>query len=98
MRYWIVIIALITSLTSLGQGILAGNVMDEKKRPLDGTTVQLISFNDTTSLRTLLTDKNGAFQFENIGFGLYKLRLSYVGFLPAIIDSIHFRTERFDFN
>lgn len=82
----------------LNSGLLSGNIMDEKKKALEGATVQLISFADSLKLKSASTDKTGQFIFQNIAFGYYKLSISYVGLQPLTIDSIHFRTERFDFN
>ena len=79
-------------------GILTGNVMDSKNKALEGASVQLISFSDTLNKRSLTTDKAGEFTFSSIQFGYYKLSISYVGLQVLTIDSIHFRTERFDFN
>ena len=45
-----------------------------------------------------LSDKAGEFFFNAIAFGWYKLRLTSIGFSPMVIDSIHVRLERFDFN
>lgn len=80
------------------QGVLAGNVLDESKKALQGVTVTLAPLKDTTRRLATQTDKDGAFQFEKIPFGYYRLRLTNVGMQPLLIDSIHFRTERFDFN
>lgn len=79
-------------------GLLTGNVVDEKKKALEGATVVIISLTDTLSKRSTLTNKTGDFSFSNIIFGYYKLKISYVGMQIITIDSIHFRTERFDFN
>ena len=78
-------------------GLLTGNVMDEKTKPIEGATVQLISFADTLNKKSVSTDKTGQFTFQDIGFGYYKLSISYVGLQPLTIDSIHFRMERFAF-
>jgi len=79
-------------------GLLTGNVMDSRSKALEGATVRLISFTDTLSNRTMLTDKTGQFSFSGIRFGYYKLSVSFVGLQPLTLDSIYFRTERFDFN
>ncbi len=79
-------------------GILAGNVMDEKSKALENSTVQLISLTDTLNKRTVATDKTGQFYFSGIEFGYYKLSISYVGLQPLTMDSIYFRKDRFDFN
>ncbi|MGZ5287319.1 MAG: carboxypeptidase regulatory-like domain-containing protein, partial [Flavisolibacter sp.] len=78
-------------------GIIMGNVLDEKNQALEGATVQLIRFSDSSKLSTV-TDKNGAFLLSSLPFGYYKFRVSFVGFNTLTLDSIHFRTERFDFN
>jgi Outer membrane protein beta-barrel family/Carboxypeptidase regulatory-like domain len=79
-------------------GILTGNVMDEKKKALEAATVEMISFKDSLKRQSVFTDKTGSFSFSNISFGYYKLRISYVGMQSLLIDSINFRTERYDFN
>lgn len=79
-------------------GLLTGNVMDEKKKALEGATVQLISFTDSLNKRTVSSDNTGQFTFQAIPFGYYKLSISYIGLQPLTLDSIYFRTERYDFN
>ncbi len=79
-------------------GIIAGNVMDDKKKALEGATIDLISFKDSLDRQTIRSGKDGDFSFSNIPLGLYKLRISYVGMQTLTLDSINFRTERSDFN
>lgn len=79
-------------------GILTGNVMDERKKALEGASAALILMTDSLQSRTILTDKDGSFTFQNIAGGYYRLRISYVGLQPLTIDSIYFRSERSDFN
>lgn len=90
-------------LAALGQerspsGIITGNVMDEKKKALAGANVQLISLSDSLNKKAASTDNTGQFTFTAIGFGYYKLAITYIGLQPMVIDSINFRTERYDFN
>ncbi|MGN6163604.1 MAG: outer membrane beta-barrel protein [Flavisolibacter sp.] len=96
------ILILLTCFKALSQkdnsGIIVGTVLNDESKALEGATVQLINFNDTIHFKTLLTDKDGAFSFEHIAFGYYKLRISFTGFQPVSLDSIHLRAERFDFN
>lgn len=81
-----------------GSGLLTGNIMDEKKKALEGATVQLISMSDSLSKKLVTSDKTGFFTFSGIGFGYYRLAITFVGLQSLIIDSINFRTERYDFN
>jgi len=98
MRRLVILFLLFAASSAFGQGIIIGNVMDEKKKPLEGATVQLMPFPDSLRARTSLTDKNGGFEMQDVAFGYYKLKISYVGFQIVSIDSIHFRADRFDFN
>jgi hypothetical protein len=79
-------------------GILAGNVLTENKKAIEGATVVLVPFTDSTNRKATTTDKDGTFNFQSIPFGYYHLRISYTGMQALLIDSINFRTERFDFN
>src|SRR5881409_1259401 len=79
-------------------GILLGTVLDEKNKALENATVVLLSLQDSSAGMTILSDKNGAFRFSDIAFGYYRLRISYVGFQSLLIDSLHFRPDRYDFN
>ncbi|MFL5811721.1 MAG: outer membrane beta-barrel protein [Flavisolibacter sp.] len=79
-------------------GLVVGTVMDEKNRALEGASIEMISFSDSNSKRSTLTDKNGAFQIAGISFGYYRLQISFSGLQQIVFDSIHLRAERFDFN
>ncbi|HEX6846754.1 MAG TPA: outer membrane beta-barrel protein, partial [Chitinophagaceae bacterium] len=94
---------LILGLTALSQdekkklsGIITGNVLDSSNsKALANVSVQLIG---PTKKNTQVTDKNGAFFFNDLPFGYYSLKISYVGHASLRIDSIHIRAERADFN
>ena len=79
-------------------GILTGTLLDGNKKSIEAATTALISLKDTLYRQTTLTDKDGSFTFSNISFGYYRLKITSVGMQPYILDSIYFRTERFDFN
>jgi hypothetical protein len=82
-----------------GPGIIGGNLLDEKSAAVAGATVELISFADTLNLRrSTASSATGDFSFGGLSFGYYRVRISYTGFKPMIIDSIHLREERFDFS
>jgi outer membrane receptor protein involved in Fe transport len=81
-----------------GPGIIAGNILIENKKAAQGATVQLISVTDTAKRQTSIADNNGHFSFEQLGFDYYKLRISYTGMQVLVLDSIHLRSTRYDFN
>jgi hypothetical protein len=102
MKYTFLFCLLITSSIVFSQtdssGLLTGTVIDEKSKPLEGVSIQLISILDSNSKKSAATDKSGFFTIEGISFGYYRLKLSYVGLQVKSIDSLYFRAERFDFN
>lgn len=102
MKFVLFFLFVITSTTAFSQtesdGILSGNLLDERKKPLEGATVSLIPITDTTKSKTVLTDKDGSFSFTKVPYSYYRLRLSYSGLATLTVDSIHFRADRFDFN
>lgn len=79
-------------------GVLTGNVLDEQKKPLAEASVQLILLKDSMVNHAVRTDKTGEFSITRIANGHYKLVVSFVGMQKLTIDSIFFRSERFDFN
>jgi hypothetical protein len=102
MKFVLALLLLLITATAFSQadalGILSGNLIDEKKKPLEGATITLFQLVDSSKGKTTTTDKDGDFSFSGIPNGIYKLRLSYVGFASLTIDSIHFRADRSDFN
>lgn len=79
-------------------GIIAGNVLDDKGKAARDATIELLPFSDTLKKRTTVADKDGAFTFSALPYDYYRLRISYIGFKPLTIDSIHVRADRYDFN
>jgi len=91
----------ILSLKTIAQspvGLLAGNLTDEKSKAILGASVELASIKDSGYKKILATNAAGEFSFNGIPFGWYRLRITSVGYTSQVIDSIHFRPERFDFN
>lgn len=79
-------------------GIITGNVMNDKKKALEGASVQLIPLGDSLPGPATVTDEAGQFTMSGVPFGYYRLSISYVGLRQLSIDSIYFRSDRFDFN
>ena len=102
MKHFLLLIFCVFTISVFAQtdssGIIAGNLLDERQKALEGATVLLVKLNDSTHIKTAITDKDGGFSFQNISFGFYKLRFSFVGLQPLTLDSLHFRADRYDFN
>src|SRR5436305_15270947 len=103
MRYLVVLFMSLALLKAEAQtfnsGVITGTVLDDKNKALNGATAQLFQSRDSLSpLKSILTDENGLFQINDIPFGYYRLKISYIGFHSVTIDSIYFRAERYGFN
>lgn len=92
------LIAGVSCFSQGNQGLLAGNVMDERSKPVENATVELIPARDTLARKTQLSLADGSFLFRDMPLGYYQLKISYVGFQLLTIDSINIRAERTDFN
>ena len=80
-------------------GIIQGNVLEvETGKALAEATVTLRKMGDSLSVKKMLTDKNGNFEFDNLSVGFYQLAITNIGFSGTTIDSINVRAERSDFN
>jgi len=80
-------------------GTVMGNVLEDKSgNSFPFSSVMLVNKEDSVGKRTILADKNGAFLFENLTFGLYKIEISYVGYASLTVDSIKLRADKTDFN
>ena len=61
-------------------GTISGVVTDSVQRPLEGATVLLVTGPKDAPVKSALSDDKGAFVFEKVKFGTYKLVISMTGF------------------
>ncbi|MBN8785302.1 MAG: hypothetical protein ABS85_03155 [Sphingobacteriales bacterium SCN 48-20] len=105
-RNWLAFLLLFITLSTRAQsgkkeitGIIIGNVIDTLSgKGIPSVTIDLLSLDDSLHSKSLLTDKDGVFEINDIRFGYYNIRFSAVGMGTVRIDSIHIREDRFDFN
>jgi outer membrane receptor protein involved in Fe transport len=80
-------------------GIIIGNILESKSgKPVPFASIRLLKQGDTITVSATLSDKNGAFAFQNLPFGYYLLSVKNEGYAQSDLDSIFLRTERYDFN
>lgn len=80
-------------------GIIIGNILEsDNLKAIASATVTLIKMSDTVFSKSYVTAKDGAFLFEQLPYGYYRLQISLVGYSNLQIDSIHIRSARFDFD
>ena len=80
-------------------GIIMGTLIDATKGDaVPFAKLSLTRLSDDSLKRSVLSDKNGSFEFVQLPLGYYKLQISSMGFVQTQLDSIFLRAERFDFN
>jgi ferric enterobactin receptor len=104
MRFSIFIIGILLWQNTFAQsnknvGLLTGNVLNnETGKALPSATIKLFKTKDSIAIRQTLSLKDGSFELDQLPFNYYRLQISSVGMTTQVIDSIHLRTERYDFN
>lgn len=61
--------------------IIKGRLNDENDNtPLSGATLKLLNLPDSSSAYSTVSDKSGAFMFQNVKAGQYVLSVTYIGY------------------
>lgn len=64
------------------EGRVSGTVGDSKGQPIEAVTVTLLKAKDSTTIQTTVTDKGGAWHFDAVPAGTYRVLASSVGYDP----------------
>lgn len=76
-------------------GAVSGKIVDAStKKPVDYVSVALIRKSDNVTVKAAQTDLNGNFKMDNIAYGSYQLKASFVGYQPFARDSIAINAGR----
>jgi hypothetical protein len=80
-------------------GLVIGSILDaDNSKAIRDAGVTIMLLADTSIRSTQLSNTNGEFILDKLRFGNYRLRVTAVGYSTLIIDSIHIRAGRFDFD
>lgn len=83
-RPLLIILGALLHLHSFGQGIIRGNVTDEKNLPLMAVTVKLKATADSVLYKSISTDQSGSFLFSNVPYGSYLIEIDLIGYNNVI--------------
>ena len=75
--------------TIWAQGKIQGRLIDKQKQAIEFATIILENKKDSTQKLGTSTTESGNFLLENIPFGNYKFKASFVGYKDKIIDSLN---------
>lgn len=67
-------------MSASAQTNISGIVLDNSEKPFEHASVLLLNAKDSLLVKGTLTEKNGAFNFENIAAGTYLVSASFSGF------------------
>ena len=71
------------------RGKISGKVTDEQQKPIEGATAELLRTKDSSLVKVAISNKSGLIEFENIRFGSYFIKTTYVNHersFSSIID------------
>lgn len=95
--YFIFFVLMLKTVLSSAQDISI-KVKDAKKNPLIGATVQLVAFDDSAKIFSAFTNADGTVFFDNAGFKIYNVKISYIGYIdiekPISVQAL---TRSFEF-
>ena len=78
--------------TGPATGLVIGSILDaENSKAIQDAGVTIMLLSDTSIQVTQLSNANGEFILDKLGFGFYRLRVTAVGYSALLIDSIHIR-------
>ena len=75
--------------TEPNNGSITGKVVnDSTSSPVSFASVALLSATDSSLLKGVITDDLGKFRFENIPYGKYNLKITFVGYKPITLKNV----------
>jgi len=81
-------ISAFTVIAQSDRGKITGRIIDEQQKPIEGATAELLRAKDSGLVKVAISNKAGVIEFENIRFGSYLIRATYVNhersFSPVI--------------
>ncbi|WP_443937001.1 outer membrane beta-barrel protein [Pedobacter sp. MW01-1-1] len=79
------------------KGTISGKVVEEEGGlPIPSAVISLYLDGNEQALMTLATDENGFFTARNLKPGTYRIKVSFVGYAPLIVNGIILTEKDFD--
>ena len=89
---WLFCLVLLPGFSVLAEtdnGTITGIVVDDStSAPVSFASVALLNAVDSSVLSGVITDERGKFQFDNIPYGKYNLKITFVGYKQFIIRNV----------
>jgi outer membrane receptor protein involved in Fe transport len=78
--FFLFVLLCATGLRAQKGGGIYGSVRSSGNQPIEGATIILLKTNDSSGVRTLVTDKKGGFVFDGLKKGTYFLKITAIGY------------------
>ncbi|MFA5404800.1 MAG: TonB-dependent receptor [Ignavibacteria bacterium] len=76
-------------------GTIKGIVLDKTTNvPLENASVRIIKSEDSTLLKGISTDKAGKFIVDEIPYGLYTVKINFIGYIFAVAKNVTISNEK----
>lgn len=80
--------------SEMKRGILKGFVFDQnEKQPLEYATISVIKNRDNTIANGTITDETGFFKIKDMDFGMFQVKISFIGYKSKTIDKVMIRPD-----
>nr|MDA3952132.1 carboxypeptidase-like regulatory domain-containing protein [Bacteroidales bacterium] len=76
------------------RGTLKGFVFNSgANQPLEYATISVIRKKDNTIATGTITDETGFFKIKDMDFGMYQVKISFIGYKSKTIDKVMIRPD-----
>ena len=75
------------------RGKITVKVTGEQQKPIEGATAELLRVKDSLLVKVAISNRSGVIEFENIRFGAYLIRISYVNHGRSFSSNINLSAE-----
>lgn len=83
------LLLLTARLCAADKGIISGKVVEQVGAlPIPSAVVAVYTVGSEQPILTTPTDENGTFKIASLKYGVYRIKVSYIGFVPLVVDEL----------
>ena len=75
------------------RGKISGKITDEQQKPIEGVTAELLRAKDSSLVKVAISNKSGLIEFENIRFGSYFIKTSFINHERSFSAIVHLSAD-----
>ena len=83
------LLLLTVRLYAADKGVISGKVVEQVGAlPIPSAVVAVYTLGSEQPILTVPTDENGTFKIASLKYGVYRIKVSYIGFVPLVVDEL----------